>query len=416
MANVISRIQSVADAQYFAERRLPAGLYQYLVGGSANATTQDANIAALDATTFNTHVGVCNTKIDIGTTVLGMPLSMPLLTAPTGNIRMLHSDGEIGVARAASDAGIISCHSTVCGHAIEDIVAASKGPVFFQLYFIGDRALTEYALERARKCGVKALIVTVDTAGHIGREWHVTMRRSMPVTDTLMAKLRFLPQLLTRPGWTWDYILDGMQMDCPMGRSRDGKSMTMYEALGTIFSPDAPVPAWTDLKWIREAFDGPVIVKGIQRADDARRAIDCGASAVVVSNHGGMACDGAPGALRMLPNVVEAVGGQVEVLFDGGIRRGSDVVKALALGARAVLLGHAYLYAHSAAGSAGVRHQLELFRAQIDQTLRYIGCPSVRELNRSFLFDYPKAGVVDAGAAASSSPTMWRRTAASTGQ
>jgi isopentenyl diphosphate isomerase/L-lactate dehydrogenase-like FMN-dependent dehydrogenase len=353
----------------------------------------EANTVALDQTTFNPHVAIYNRDIDLSTTVLGHKISMPILTAPTGNNRILHPDGEIGVARAAGDANIISCISMVCGHPIEKIVAAAKGPVFFQLYYLGDRSLTEYAIERAKNAGCKAIIITVDCGGHIKRERPVPIRRDMPLGTDLKNILHFMPQGLRRMRWVLDFIRDGMQAECPMGCSREGRTMTMWEALEAIFSTEIPVPAWPDMKWIRDNFKGPIIIKGIHSSEDARRAVDCGAAAVAVSNHGGMGCDGAPGSLRMLPNVLEAVGHETEVLFDGGIRRGSDVVKAVALGARAVLLGHGYLYALAAAGEPGVRHQLNLFRAEMDQTMRYLGCPSVKELDRSYLWDYPHASV-----------------------
>jgi isopentenyl diphosphate isomerase/L-lactate dehydrogenase-like FMN-dependent dehydrogenase len=392
MTSTISKILSVDDAQELARRRLPASLYQYLVGGSANAKTQDFNLEAFDNTTFNPHAAVYNNPIGLETTVLGHKLSMPILTAPTGNIRMLHKDGEAGVAGVAADAGIISCHSSACGHSVEQIGAAAKGhPFFFQLYFIGDRDTVEFAIERAKKAGCAAIIVTVDAPGHVPRERPFSVRRNMVGGSGLSNMTKFLPQVITKPAWAWDYVLDGMQLDCPMGMTRDGKKMDMFGAIGSVFNPSSPVPTWSDVGWIKEAFGGPVIVKGIQSPQDARRAVDVGASAVVVSNHDGIV-DSTPATMRMLPAVLDAVGNEIEVLVDGGVRRGSDVVKAIALGARAVLIGHAYLYAHSAAGSSGVRHLLELFRGHIDQTLRYVGCPSIAELNREFLFDYPRAG------------------------
>lgn len=393
MASTISKILSVDDAQELARRRLPASLYQYLVGGAANAKTQDFNLEAFDNTTFNTHVAVYNNPIVLETTLLGHKLSMPILTAPAGNIRMLHKDGEAGVAGVAADAGIISCHSSAGGHSVEQIGAAAKGhPFFFQLYFIGDRDTIEFAIERAKKAGCAAIIVTVDTPGYVARERPFSERRSMVAGSGLSHMIKFLPQLITKPAWGWDYVRDGMQLDCPMGMTRAGRKMDMYEAIAAVLNPSSPVPAWSDIGWIKAAFGGPVIIKGIQNPRDARRAVDVGASAIVVSNHGGMSVDGTPATMRTLPAVLDAVGNEIEVLLDGGVRRGSDVVKAVALGARAVLIGHAYLYAHAAGGSSAVRHQLELFRGQIDQTLRYVGCPSIAELNREFLFDYPRTG------------------------
>lgn len=392
MVSTISKILSVDDAQELARRRLPSSLYQYLVGGAANAKTQDFNLESFDYTTFRTHAAVYNQAIDLETTVLGHKLSMPILTAPTGNIRMIHKDGEAGVAGVAADVGIISCHSSACGHSVEQIGAAAKGhPFFFQLYFIGDRDTIEFAIERAKHAGCAAIILTVDTPGYVPRERPFRERRNIVGGSGLSHMIKFLPQVLTKPAWAWDYVRDGMQLDCPMGMTRAGMKMDMFGAIGSVLNPASPVPAWSDIKWIKEAFGGPVIVKGIQSPQDARRAVDAGASAVVVSNHGGMSVDGTPATMRMLPAVLDAVGNEIEVLLDGGVRRGSDVLKAVALGARAVLIGHAYLYAHAAAGSDGVRHLLELFRGHMDQTLRYIGCPSIAELNREYLFDYPRS-------------------------
>lgn len=392
MVSTISKILSVDDAQELARRRLPSSLYQYLVGGAANAKTQDFNLESFDNTTFRTHAAVYNQAIDLETTVLGHKLSMPILTAPTGNIRMIHKDGEAGVAGVAADAEIISCHSSACGHSVEQIGAAAKGhPFFFQLYFIGDRDTIEFAIERAKSAGCAAIILTVDTPGYVPRERPFRERRNIVGGSGLSHMINFLPQVVTKPAWAWDYVRDGMQLDCPMGMTRAGMKMDMFGAIGSVLNPASPVPAWSDIRWIKEAFGGPVIVKGIQSPQDARRAVDAGASAVVVSNHGGMSVDGTPATMRMLPAVLDAVGNEIEVLLDGGIRRGSDVVKAVALGARAVLIGHAYLYAHAAAGSDGVRHLLELFRGHMDQTLRYIGCPSIAELDREYLFDYPRA-------------------------
>lgn len=391
MRHTASRIESVADAQALARRRLPKSLYQAIEGGAAKAVTQGANEQAFDAVTFRPHAGVWTPSVDTSVTVLGRRLALPVITAPTGNLRVFHKDGELGVARAVGQAGAAMCVGTLTGTAIEEVAAATTAPLIYQLYFLRDRATVEHAIARAQAAGCTALMLTLDAVSHVPRE-RPLRERALPVfeaTSSVRNMLRFAPQALASLPWMVDHLSDRSILDAPMGRAPDGQAMGFGQAFYDAVGHHMPKPTWADMQWIRKLWSGPIIAKGILHAGDARRAVDAGASAVVVSNHGGMTCDGAPASLRMLPQVVDAVGGEVEVLLDSGVRRGLDVVKAVALGARAVLIGHGYVWPLAAAGEAGVARILELFRSEIEQGLRYLGCPAIGDLDRRFITDAP---------------------------
>jgi isopentenyl diphosphate isomerase/L-lactate dehydrogenase-like FMN-dependent dehydrogenase len=381
MRNLPRRIRSVEDAEFYARRRLPRGLVQQVEGGSGRGTTIAANLAAFDEVLFRPRAAVSFPSRSLATSVVGHRISLPVLTAPVANLRLYHRDGEVGVARAAGGAGTIACIGAFTGYAIEDVAAVADGALFFQLYYLGGRNNIEPMIERIKRAGVKALILTVDSAAWMTRERPVR-RRVCTVNGGRRALPRFAPQVITKPRWLSGFLRDGLRCETPMALRADGRPMPLWEAAGSI-ARDTPV--WEDIPWIRELFGGPVIVKGILSAEDARRAAAEGAAAVIVSNHGGNALDGTPASLRVLPEVVDAVGHEIEVLLDGGIRRGSDVVKAVALGARAVLLGRACVWAHAAAGGPGVAHLLELFRRDIDRTLALAGCPSVEALDGSYV-------------------------------
>jgi pre-mycofactocin synthase len=375
------RIRSVADAEHLARRRLPKSLALEIEAGEPGPAF-GRNLDAFAAVGFRPRVGVVHGERDLRTTVLGHEVAFPVLIAPTGNLRINHPDGEPGAARAAGAAGTIVCVSTFTGHPIEAVTAAATGPVFFQLYFAGGRRNVETMIERARRAGCAALIVTMDTAARPQAERHLRDRVFEPWDDDLRTAIRFLPQAVRRPAWLAGFVRDGRTIDAPMALRPDGSVMTMPEALATVL---ADPPTWDDLAWVRERWGGPVIAKGILCAEDARRAVAAGAEAVVVSNHGGHLLPGSVAPLRVLPEVVAAVSGEVEVLLDSGVRRGADAVKALALGARAVLAGRACLWAHAAAGEAGVRRILEVLRSGVDDTLALLGCPSVAALDPSYV-------------------------------
>jgi len=294
----------------------------------------------------------------------------------------MHPGGEVAAARAAGKAGLGYILSTISGHKLEDVRAASTGPVFYQLYLMGGRGAAEAAIERARVAGFNALVVTIDTpvSGIRERDYRNGMKEL--ISGGPLEKIPYLPQILSRPGWLVSYFLDGGLPGLP-NVIVPGKGPLPLIDVAAALAESAVT--WADLSWIREIWKGPIIVKGVLTADDARRSIDEGAAAISVSNHGGRQLDGVPASLRALPEVVEAVKGRIDVLMDGGIRRGTDIVKALCMGARAVLCGRAYAYGLAAAGEAGVDRAIEILRVDLERTLRLLGCPSVAALDRSYV-------------------------------
>lgn len=265
---------------------------------------------------------------------------------------------------------------------MEDVRAASCEPVWYQLYLVGGRAIAESAIERARAAGFSALVVTIDTAVAGMRERDLRNGMIELMSGNLLAKLPFLPQLFARPRWLARFLLDGGVPELPNIVIPGHGAMPLIDVRAALASAAV---AWEDLRWIRGAWRGPIVIKGVLTAEDARRAIGEGADAIVVSNHGGRQLDGLPAALKALPEVVSAVEGRAEVLMDGGIRRGADIVKAICLGAGAVLLGRAYAYGLASAGQPGVSQALELLRADVERTLRLLGCPSIAALDRSYV-------------------------------
>ena len=381
------RFHSVGHAQHLARRRVPRSVYRYIEGGTEDEYTVRANRAAFAEVTFNPRVAVLHEQRDLRTSVVGQSLALPVIVAPAGYIRLAHRDGEVGAARAAGAMGTAAGVSTLSYYPIEQVAAASSGPVWYQLYFAGGRAGAEIAIERAHAAGCRALIVTVDLAAAAGRE-RALRGGVIPQRVTLRNALSYGPELLVRPRWLYGFARDGLRLDVPNVRvDRDGPPLS---AAAASKSMRQHAPTWADFGWIRQQWSGPIIVKGILSRDDARRAVDSGADAIVVSNHGGNALDGTPATLGVLPRIVDAVGADVEVLVDGGFRRGVDVVKAIALGARAVLIGRAYIWGLAAGGSAGVERVLAQFRDGIDRTLALLGCPSVAALDRSYV-DAPRS-------------------------
>jgi isopentenyl diphosphate isomerase/L-lactate dehydrogenase-like FMN-dependent dehydrogenase len=381
MNDLESRILSVEDAEYWARRRLPRSLAQAIEVGEPERAF-GRNLAAFDELALQPRAAVFHAQRDLRTTVLGHEISMPVIIAPAGNARIFHPDGEPGIARAAGAAGTIHCVSTFTGYPIEDITAAATGPVFFQLYFVGGRANAERNLDRAQRAGCRSLILTMDSAARPLAKHGAWERAFLPATIDARSTLRFLPQVLTRLRWLRGFVRDGMTIETAMVPGADGRPLKMADAANLL---PTVIPEWKDLVWIRERWRGPLVVKGLLSAEDARRAVELGADAIVVSNHGGHMLPSTPATMRVLPEIVEAVGDQVEVLLDSGVRRGEDVVKAVSLGARAVLIGRGYLWAHAAAGEAGVRRILEVFRAGIDSALALLGCPSVAALDHSYI-------------------------------
>jgi len=383
-----SRVVNIADLRRMAEARVPRAVFDYLDGGADDEITLRENCSAFQEITFRPRQAVFAGECDLRTRVLGNEISFPAMLAPVGYSRLMHPGGEIVAARAAGEAGTGYILSTISGHALEKVKAATSGFAWYQLYMIGGREAAQGAMERARKAGFSALVVTVDTpvAGMRERDFRNGMTELL--TGSIFAKLPYLPQILSRPGWLISFLLDGgtprLENVIVPGQ---GGGMPLIDVGSALRRSTV---TWSDIRWIREVWDGPIIIKGILLGVDARRAVDEGAAAVVVSNHGGRQMDCVSPTIKALPEVVAAVDGKCEVLMDGGIRRGSDIVKALCLGARAVLIGRAYAYGLAAAGQAGVTRALQILREDVDRTLRLLGCQSVSELNRSYV-EYPCA-------------------------
>ena len=365
-----------------ARRRLPRVVFDYLDGGAEGEITLRENCRAFEEVTFRPRQAVPVRDCDPRVRVLGFDLSFPALLAPVGYSRLLHPDGEVAAARAAGAAGTAYILSTISGHRLEDVRAASPGPVWYQLYVMGGRAAAEGALERARVAGFSALVVTIDTpvAGMRERDFHNGLKELL--SGSLAAKLPFLPQMLVRPRWLASFLRDGGPSHLP-NVVIPGKGPMPLLDVAAALAQTAVV--WEDLRWIRDAWRGPIVIKGVLTGEDARRAVDEGAEAIVVSNHGGRQLDGVSATLRALPEVARAVGGRVEVLMDGGVRRGGDILNALCLGARAVLVGRAYAYGLAAAGEVGVARAVEILRADVERDLKLLGCRSAPDLDRSYV-------------------------------
>ncbi len=365
-----------------AQRRLPKVVFDYLDGGAENEFTLRENVRAFQDIVFRPRHAVAIGECDLRTTILGNEISLPIMLAPVGYSRLMHPGGEVAAARAAGVAGTGYILSTISGHRLEDVAAASSGPVWYQLYLVGGREAAEAAIQRAYKAGYKALVVTIDTPLAGMRERDARNGMSELMTGSVFAKIPFLPQVLAHPAWLASFLADGgvPRLENVILPGQGGMPMV---DVGTALRRS--VVTWNDISWIGKQWSGPIIIKGILTADDARRAVDAGASGVVVSNHGGRQLDGVSASIKVLPEIVAAVGTQTEVLMDGGIRRGADAAKAICLGARAVLIGRAYAYGLAAAGEAGVTRVLEILRDDLERTLRLLGCPSVKELNHSYV-------------------------------
>ena len=394
-----SRFVNISDLRLAARRRLPRSVFDYIDGGADGEITLRENVRAFEDVAFRPHCAVDAPPADLSTTVLGTRISMPIICAPVGSSRMFWPRGEEAAASAAGAAGTLYCLSTLSGCRLEDVRTATSGPAWFQLYICGGRDVATAGIQRARNAGYSALAVTVDTAVAGLRERDFRNGAKELIAGGI-AQLPYLPQFLARPRWLLSYLRDGGLMHFP-----------------NVILPEGPMPyadvtamlaaacvTWKDLRWIREAWGGPIIIKGVHRGDDAKRAVDEGAVAVIVSNHGGRQLDGVHATIRVLPEVVAAVGGRAEVLLDGGVRRGADALKAVCLGARAVLIGRAYAYGLGAAGTAGVARALEILRADVLRTMKLLGVSSVGELDRS-LVDVPPSwlpsAIVDGGGAVS---------------
>jgi pre-mycofactocin synthase len=367
--------ETVAEAQRRAQRRLPASVYGALIAGSERGTTLEDNVAAFGELGFAPHVAGLSAERDLATSVMGQPLSMPVMISPTG-VQAVHPDGEVAVARAAAARGIAMGLSGFASKPVEQVVAANT-QTFFQTYWIGSREEILARADRARAAGAVGLIATLDWSFSHGRDWGSPV---IPERLDLKAMLRLAPDALRHPRWLRDFARERHLPDlrAPNMVAAGQPAPTFFGAYGQWMQ--TPPPSWEDVAWLRERWDGPFMLKGVIRVDDARRALDAGVTAISVSNHGGNNLDGTPAPIRALPAIVDAVGDHIEIVLDGGIRRGSDVIKALALGARAVMIGRAYLWGLAANGQAGVENVLDILRGGIDSALLGLGRASVHDL------------------------------------
>jgi L-lactate dehydrogenase (cytochrome) len=382
VARRLARAASVADLRAIARRRLPRGVFDYIDGGAEDERTMAANAAAFAAVTFRPRVLRDVGEVDPSTTLLGRPLPLPLVFAPTGFTRIADPDGELAVARAAARAGLPYTLSTLSTRSIEEVAAAGAGPKWFQVYVWRDRGLVKEMIGRAATAGYEALVLTVDTAVLGRRERDVRRGFSLPPKIGLST----LVDGALHPGWTWRFLRSD---PIRFANVRDAASVgdgstavTLSEYVNTQFDPGL---SWRDVEWMRSVWAGPLIIKGVQTVDDARLAADAGVEAIALSNHGGRQLDSAPATLDLVAPVADAVGDRLEIICDGGVRRGSDIVKAVALGARACMAGRAYLYGLGAAGERGVDHVLGLLDADVRRTMALVGASSVAELGRELV-------------------------------
>jgi L-lactate dehydrogenase (cytochrome) len=377
----LREVLNIADLRRLAERRLPRIVFDYIDGGAEDEVTLRANTRVYDEVTLRPRGAVEVADCDLGTTVLGTRLALPFALAPVGSTRLFWPRGEVVAARGAAAASTAYSLSTFAGSSIEEVREASQGPLWYQLYLAGGRDVARRGIARARAAGYSALLVTIDTAVAGLRERDLRNGIKELMGGGPLAKLRFAPQFLVRPSWLYGFLLDGGLMRFPNVVLAGGPMR--YVDVGPAL--ERAGVAWDDLGWIREEWDGPIVMKGVLTAEDALRAVEAGADAIVVSNHGGRQLDGVPASLRVLPEIVAAVNGRIEVLMDGGIRRGSDVVKALCLGAKAVLIGRAYAYGLGAGGAPGVARAIEILRSEVIRTLKLLGCAATEDLGRGFV-------------------------------
>jgi heme/flavin dehydrogenase (mycofactocin system) len=368
--------ETVAVAQRRAKRRLPKSVYGALVAGAEEGLTVRDNVAAFSELGFAPHVAGLPATREMATSVMGVPVSLPVIISPTG-VQAVHPDGEVAVARAAAARGTVMGLSSFASKPIAEVVAANP-QTFFQMYWVGDRDAMAARMERARKAGAAGLIATLDWSFSFGRDWGSP---HIPEQMTLREMIRLAPEALSRPAWLAEWLKTGQipGLTVPNMSAGDEPAPTFFGAYGQWMQ--SMPPSWDDVAWLRSQWGGPFMLKGVTRIDDAKRAVDAGVTAISVSNHGGNNLDGTPATIRLLPDIARTVGDQVEVLLDGGVRRGGDVAKALALGARAVLIGRAYLWGLAANGQAGVENVLDLLRSGLDSALLGLGHASISELS-----------------------------------
>jgi L-lactate dehydrogenase (cytochrome) len=379
------RAINIADLRTLARRRLPAGVFDYVDGAAWDEVTKRRNESDLQALMLRPRMLVGATQIDLATEVLGRRVAVPLLGAPTGLTGLVHHEGEVAIAQAVHEAGGLYVLSSAASRTLEDVAAASPGPRWFQLYVGRDRGLAQALLERARATGYEAVVVTVDVARPGPRERD--QRNGFVVPPRVTA--RTLVDGVRRPRWTANFLSRPriLSESLLLSMAQEGRAASLAELIARQFDPGL---SWRDIAWVQEHWDGPLLIKGILRGDDARQAASLGLAGVIVSNHGGRQLDHVTSTIRALPEVVEAAGGELEVFMDGGIRRGVDIVRALALGARGVLAGRALVYGLGAGGPAGARRAMQILVDELRLAMTLLGCRSVRELDSSWVTAAPE--------------------------
>jgi isopentenyl diphosphate isomerase/L-lactate dehydrogenase-like FMN-dependent dehydrogenase len=381
----VRRFHSARDARERSRDILPRAVFDFVDGGADDEVTLRRNEEAFAAVELRPRVAVRMGRPSLATTVLGEELSLPILLAPCGFARAVYPNGDICAARAAEAIGTVSILSSASATSLEDVArGAPDAARWFQLYFLGGREGAEQLIDRARTHGYRVLVVTVDTAAVGNHERDIRNRVPQPLKVDVRTMLRHGPNMMRHPRWLLRFLRDGMPLSFAnaVGLHADGAVLDPVEAAGMMAQYP---PTWDDVAWIRAQWTGPLVVKGVLDGDDAARAIDAGADAVVVSNHGGRQLDGVAATIDVLPDVVQAVSGRAEVLIDSGVRRGADVVKAISLGANAVLVGRPYLWGLACGGQAGVEAMLKVLRTEMLRTLKLLGCASVSELSRGWV-------------------------------
>lgn len=381
----LARAACVDDLRGIAHRRLPRGVFDYIDGGAEDERTLAANRRAFARVGFRPRVLRNVASVDPATTLLGRSIPIPLVLAPTGFTRIADPAGELAVARAAAEVGVPYTLSTLSTRSIEEVAVAGRGPKWFQVYAWRDRGLVKEMLDRAAEAQYEAIVLTVDTAVLGRRERDVRRGFTLPPK----AGLDTIVDGAIHPAWTWG-LLRSEPIRFANVVARDvGDGATATSLADYINSQFDPGLCWDDVEWLRTAWSGPIVIKGIQTVDDARIAASSGIEAIALSNHGGRQLDDAPAPLDLVAPVVDAVGDRLEVICDGGVRRGSDIVKAVCLGARACMAGRAYLYGLAAGGERGVAHVLSLLGADVRRTMALIGADSIAALDRDLVAAHP---------------------------
>ena len=374
-------VVNIEDLRKLAQKRLPKMVFDYIDSGADREQTLSQNCSAYKEILFRPRCAVATSSCDLDISVLGEKFHLPFLLAPVGSSRMFYPKGEIVAAGEAGKAGTGYTLSTLSGCRLEEVKLATSSPAWYQLYLLGGRDVALKTIERAKKAGFSAIVVTIDTPVSGLRERDLRNGTKELLSGNILKMLPHLSQVLVKPCWIVDWLGDGGLMNFPNVELENGPMG--YTEIGPAL--EESVVTWDDLQWIREAWQGKIILKGVHIGDDAKKAIDLGVDALVVSNHGARQLDSVAPTIRVLPEIVNSVNGQIDVLLDGGIRNGGDVVKALCLGAKGVLIGRAYAYGLGAAGAAGVARAIEIIRTDIIRTMKLLGCESVSKLDRSFI-------------------------------